>query len=106
MIFSKFVLRPLGMLKQMFLGHFEPLVARFGHEKSQNALKTGRFGTNNVSKMGERTCFSKNDAGPFMMLKQVVFAHSEPVATGFGPSKIPKCLENRPFVDQKWVKNG
>ena len=41
-----------------------------------------------------------------MMLKQVVLAHFEPVATGFGPWKIPKCLENGPFWDQKWVKNG
>ena len=30
MIFSKVVPRPLGMLKQVFLGHFEPMVARFG----------------------------------------------------------------------------
>ena len=41
-----------------------------------------------------------------MMLKQVVLAHFEPVATGFGPWKTPKCLENGPFWDQKWVKNG
>ena len=30
MIFSKIVPRPLGMLKQVFLGRFEPVVARFG----------------------------------------------------------------------------
>ena len=41
-----------------------------------------------------------------MMLKQVVLAHFEPVATGFGSWKIPKCLENGPYWDQKWVKNG
>ena len=41
-----------------------------------------------------------------MMLKQVVLAHFEPVATGLGSWKIPKCLENGPFWDQKWVKNG
>ena len=41
-----------------------------------------------------------------MMLKQVVLAHFEPVATGFGSWKLPKCLENGPFSDQKWVKNG
>ena len=41
-----------------------------------------------------------------MMLKQVVLAHFEPVATGFGSCKIPKCLQNGPFWDQKWVKNG
>ena len=41
-----------------------------------------------------------------MMLKQVVLAHFEPVATGLGSWKIPTCLENGPFWDQKWVKNG
>ena len=41
-----------------------------------------------------------------MMLKQVFLAHFEPVATGFGSWKISKCLENLPFWDQKWVKNG
>ena len=41
-----------------------------------------------------------------MMLKQVFLAHFEPVATGFGSWKIQKCLENGPFWDQKWVKNG
>ena len=40
------------------------------------------------------------------MLKQVFLAHFEPVVTRFGPWKIPKCLENGPFWDQKWVKNG
>ena len=30
----------------------------------------------------------------------------EPVVARFGSWKIPKCLENGPFWDQKWVKNG
>ena len=58
-IFSKVVPRPLGMLKQVFLGRFEPVVARLGHGKSQNALKMGRFGTNNGSKMGQKRVFPK-----------------------------------------------
>ena len=41
-----------------------------------------------------------------MLLKQVVLAHFEPVGTGFGSWKLPKCLENGPFWDQEWVKNG
>ena len=41
-----------------------------------------------------------------MMLEQVFLAHFEPVAMGFGSWKIPKCLENGPFWDQKWVKKG
>ena len=40
------------------------------------------------------------------MLKQVVLAHFEPVATGFGSWKNPKCPENGLFWDQKWVENG
>ena len=53
-----------------------------------------------------KNAFSKNDPGPFGMLKQVFLAHFEPVATGLGSWKIPKCLENGPFWDQKWVKIG
>ena len=34
------------------------------------------------------------------------FGRFEPVVARFGPWKIPKCLENGPFWDQKWVKNG
>ena len=30
----------------------------------------------------------------------------EPVVAHFGPWKIPKFIENGPFHDQKWVKNG
>ena len=41
-----------------------------------------------------------------MMLKPVVLAHFEPVATGFGSWKIRKCLENGPIWDQKWVEDG
>ena len=40
------------------------------------------------------------------MLKQVFLARFEPVVTLFGPWKIPKCLEEAPFWDPKWLKNG
>ena len=44
------------------------------------------------------------------MLKQVVLTHFEPVVPRFAPWKIPKCLENGSFWDQKmgpkWVKNA
>ena len=40
------------------------------------------------------------------MLKQVFLAHFEPEITHFGPWKRPKCLENGPLWDEKWVKNG
>ena len=59
MIFSKIVPRPLGMLKQVFLGHFEPVVARFGPWKISKCLGNGPFGTNNGSKMGQKRVFPK-----------------------------------------------
>ena len=40
------------------------------------------------------------------MLKQVFLAHFEPEVMCFDPWKIPKCFENGPLKDQKWVKNG
>ena len=106
MIFSKVVPRPLGMLKQVFLGRLEPVVARFGPWKIPKCLENEPFWDQKWVQNGSKTRFSKNDPEPFMMLKQVVLAHFEPVATGFGSWKIPKCLENGPFWDQKWVKNG
>ena len=94
------------MLKQVFLGRFEPVVARFGSWKIPKCLENGLFWDQQWVQNGSKTCFSKNDPRPFMMLKQVVLAHFEPVARGFGSWKIPKCLESGPFWDQKWVKNG
>ena len=101
MIFSKVVPRPLGMLKQVFLGRFEPVVARFGSWKIPKCLENGPFWDQQWVKNGSKTRLSENDPGPFDMLKQVVLAHFEPVATGFGSWKIPICLENGPFWDQK-----
>ena len=105
-IFSKVVPRPLGMLKQVFLGHFEPVLARFGPWKIPKCRENEPFWDQKWVKNGSKTYFYKNDPGPFMMLKQVVLVHFEPVPTGFGSWKIPKCLESGPFCDQKWVKNG
>ena len=59
MIFSKVVPTPLGMLKQVLLGRFEPVVARFWPWKTQNALKMGHFGTKNASKMSQKRIFPK-----------------------------------------------
>ena len=105
-IFSKVVPRPLGMLKHVFLGRFEPVVARFGPWEIPKCLENGPFWDQKWVKNGSKTRFSKSDPGPFWMLKQVVLARFEPVVTRFGPWKIPKCLENGSFWDQKWVKNG
>ena len=50
--------------------------------------------------------FSKVVPRPLGMLKQAFLARFEPVEARFGPWKIPKCLENGPFLDKKWGKNG
>ena len=50
--------------------------------------------------------FLKNDPRPCVMLKQVFLDCFEVVVAHFGPPKIPKCLENGLFRDQKWVKKG
>ena len=54
----------------------------------------------------KKIIFSKFVPMPLGMLKQVFLGRFEPVETRFGSWKIPKCLENGPFWDQKWVKNG
>ena len=84
-IFSKGVSRPLGMLKLVFLGRFEPVVARFGPWKIPKCLENGPFWDQQWVKNGSKTCFSKNDPGPFGMLKQMFLAHFEPVLTEFRP---------------------
>ena len=50
--------------------------------------------------------FLKNDPRPCATLKQVFLDRFELVVAHFGTPKIPKCLENGLFWDQKWVKNG
>ena len=84
-IFSKVVPRPLGMLKQVFLGRFEPVVARFGSWKIPKCLENGPFWDQQWVKNGSKTRFSKNDPGPFGVLKQVFLARFEPVLTEFSP---------------------
>ena len=74
-IFSKVVPRPLGMLKQVFLSRFKPVVARFGPWKIPKCLEHGLFWDQQWVKNGSKTHFSKSDPGPFGMLKQVVLAH-------------------------------
>ena len=70
-IFSKVVPRPLEMLKQVFLGHFETVMKRFGPWKIPKCLENGPFWDQKWVKKGSKTRFPKNDRGPFGMLKQV-----------------------------------
>ena len=97
---------PFGMLKQVFLDPLKPVVTRFGAWKILKCLGNGTLWELKWVKNGSKAHFSTSDVGPFGMLKQVFSAHFEPVVTCFGPWKIPKCFENGPFSDQKWVKNG
>ena len=98
-IFSKVVPRPLGMLKQVFLGRLDPVATGFGSWKIQKCLENGPFWDRKWVKNGSKRRFSKSDPGPFGMLKQVFLAHFEPVVTRFGSWKLQKCLENGPFWD-------
>ena len=59
MIFSEVVPRPLGMLKQVFLGRFEPVVARFGPWKIPNCLENGLFWDQQWVKMGQKCVLPK-----------------------------------------------
>ena len=57
--FSKFVPRLLEVLKQVFLAHFEPMVARCDAPQFQKALKMGFLGTKRGQKMGQKRVFPK-----------------------------------------------
>ena len=72
-IFSKVVPRRLGMLKQVFLAHFEPVVTRFGPWKIPKCLENGALWAQNWVKNGSKTRFSKSDRGLFGMPGQVLF---------------------------------
>ena len=94
------------MLKEVFLAHFEPVVTQFGPWKIPKCLQNGPACDEKWVKNASNTHFSSIDLGQWRMLKEVFLARFEPVVTHFGPSKIPKCLENGRFWDQKLVKNG
>ena len=85
MTFFKFVPKPFGMLKQVFLGRFEPVVTRFGPCKIPKCLQKGPLSEQNWVKNGSQRCFSKSDPGPLGMLKQVFLAHFEPVLNECSP---------------------
>ena len=105
-IFSEVVPRPLGMLKQVLLGRFEPVVAHFGAWKIPKCLENGPFWDQKWVKNGLKTRFSENDPGPFGMLKEVVLAHFEPVATSFGSWKFQNALTMGHFRTKNGSKMG
>ena len=51
-------------------------------------------------------CLSKDTFGLFGLHKQVEWSHFESILSKFGPSLGRKGLENGPFWDHKWLKNG
>ena len=73
-----------------------------GHRKSQNALKMGRFGTKNGSKMGEKRVFPK-----------VILDHSGCSNKSFGSILNPWCRvlahgKSQNALERGWfnTKNG
>ena len=103
-IFSKVVPRPLGMLKQVFLGRFDPVATGFGSWKIQKCLENGPFWDQQWVKNGSKRRFSKSDPGPFGMLKQVFLARFEPVLMEFSPFQhmsAPLCAF-RTYLTAVW----
>ena len=89
------------MLKQVFLARFEPVVTCFGPRKIPKCLENGSLWDQKWVNNGSKTRFSKSDPGPLGCSNKCFVAHFEPIGTGFGPWKIPKCLEKGPFWEQK-----
>ena len=67
----------------------------------------GRFGAKSGSKMGQKHSFPKVSMDHLgCRKKKEKRAHFGPIVSHFGPSKVPKSLDNGPLCGQKWVKNG
>ena len=78
-----------------------------GGATGQLSLRTaGANGGSTRVRWAKKIVFPKVVPRPLWMLKQVFLGRFEHVVARFGPWKIPKCLENGPFWDQKCVKNG
>ena len=70
-IFPQVILDHLGMLKQVVLAHFEPVVTRFGQWKTPICLEKGPFWEQKWVRNGSKTRFSKGDPGPLGVQKQL-----------------------------------
>ena len=95
-----------GILKQVFLARFEPLLTWFGPWKVPKCLENEPFWDPKGITIGSKPHSSKSDPQPFGMLKQVFLAHLGPVVTRFGPWKVPKRLASGPFWDQMGAQSG
>ena len=84
-----------------------PYVCSLGAARGQPSRRiVGAKGGSTGVPGAKKTIFFKVVPRPLGMLQQMFLGRFEPVVAHFGPSKIPKCIENGPFHDQKWVKNG
>ena len=102
--FSKSDLGPFGIVKKVFLAHFELVVLRFGAWKIPKCLDNGPLWDPKWVKNGSKTCFSTSDPGPFAMLKQLFLAHFEPLLKEFSPFRhmyAPRCAL-RPYLRAVW----
>ena len=106
-----------GILKQVFLARFEPLLTWFGPWKVPKCLENGPFWDPKAVTIGSKPHFSKSDPRPFGMLKQV--------GTKKGSKVGHKCVVPKVVLDhlaspktpckwavlgpngrQKWVKKA
>ena len=71
MTFLKNDPRPCAMLKQVFLDHFELVVAHFGPPKIPKCLEKRLFWDQKWVKNGSKTRFSRNNPRPFGVHKRV-----------------------------------
>ena len=71
MTFLKNDPRPCATLKQVFLDHFELVVAHFILRKSPTSLENGLFCDQKWVKNGSKTRFSKPHPRPFGVHKRV-----------------------------------
>ena len=69
--FSKSDPGPFGMLKQVFLAHFEPVGTGFGPWTITICLENGPFWEQNWVQNGSKTRFSKSVRRPLGVHKQV-----------------------------------
>ena len=72
-IFSNVAPRPLGMLKQMILALFEPIVTRFGPLKMPKYPENAPFWDEKWFQNGSKTHFPTIVRRPFGMLEQLFF---------------------------------
>ena len=85
-----------------------PYLGPVGCAKLQEVNQRGgcQNGSTRSTRCKKKKTLFKNDPGPQGMPKQVFLVCFELVVAGCGPPKIPKCLENGLFWDQRSIKNG